>query len=120
MKKNYHIGMTSPTTAMYLPAEIREALNLKQGGEYEIEVKDNSIIFTDPITAKRAAWIDRWFDRYRFDRAAHMNTMGKITAVELYGEIGISKPSHGDKYDEKTGIAVAYAKAHGAAIPKYI
>ena len=120
MKKNYLIGTALSTTAIYLPVEVREALKLKPDEEYELEVKDNSIVFTDPATARRRKWIDTWFNRYRFDKAAHMNTMGNITAVELYGEVGISKPSPTDKYDEKTGIAVAYAKAHGADIPKYI
>lgn len=119
MKKNYHVGMGNPT-AIFLPEEVRETLKLKQGEDYEVEVKDNSIIFTDPATARRRKWVDTWFNRYRFDTAAHMNTMGNITAVERYGEVGISKPSPADKYDEKTGIAVAYAKAHGANIPEYI
>ena len=119
MKKNYHIGMGNPT-AIFLPGEIRETLKLKQGKDYEVEVKDNSIIFIDPVTAKRTAWIDKWFNNYRFDKAALMNTMGDITAVETRGKVGISKPCGGDKYDEKTGIAVAYAKARGAEIPKYI
>lgn len=120
MKKNYYIGTSDSCRVIFLPSEVREALNLKQGKDYEIEVKNNSITFVDTVAAKRTAWIDRWFDRYRFDRAAHMNTMGNITAVELYGKVGISKPCKGDKYDEKTGIAVAYAKAHSADIPKYI
>lgn len=119
MKKNYHVGISNPT-AIFLPFEVREALNLKQGKDYEIEVKDNSIIFTDPITAKRQEWIDYWYDKFRFNSAAHMTTMNNITAVETYGQIGISKPSRGDKYDKKTGIAVAYAKTCGADIPKYI
>lgn len=119
MKKNYHVGMGNPT-AIFLPSEIREALNLKQGKDYEIEIKNNSIIFTDSIAAKRTAWIDKWFNRYRFDFAVHMNTMGSITAVELYGKVGISKPCNGDKYDKKTGIAVAYAKARSVDIPEYI
>lgn len=35
-------------------------------------------------------------------------------------DIGIAAPRHGDKYDRKTGIAVAYAKAMGEAVPDYI
>lgn len=117
MKKNYVIGTS---ISIFLPEEVCEALKLERGKAYEVEVKDNSIVFTDPVPARRRGWIDKWFNRYRFDKAAHMNTMGNITAVELYGKVGISKPSKGDKYDEKTGIAVAYAKAHGAEIPNYI
>ena len=87
-----------------------------------MEVQGNKLIVTveNSDKRKREKWVDKWFNRYRFDAAAHMNTMGNITAVERYGEVGISKPCKGDKYDEKTGIAVAYAKVHGANIPKYI
>ena len=35
-------------------------------------------------------------------------------------DIGVAAPRHGDKYDRKTGIAVAYAKAMGEAVPDYI
>lgn len=120
MKKNYLIATAANSSALFLPFEIRQALNLTPGKGYNIEVKNNSIVFTDPVAARRAAWIENWFNRYCLDHASHINTMGDITAVELYGEIGISKPSRGDKYDEKTGIAVAYAKAIGVDIPEYI
>ena len=105
---------------MLLPTAIQNALHLKCGGEYAVEINGNSITFTDSVAVKRAAWIEKWSDRWYRDCNVHTGFMGNITAVELYGEIGISKPSHGDKYDRKTGIAVAYAKASGADIPDYI
>lgn len=105
-----------------VPDHICKKLGITPDSKISMEVQGNKLIVTvdNSDQRKREKWIDKWFDRYRFDTAAHMNTMGNITAVELYGQVGISKPSPIDKYDEKTGIAVAYAKAHGASIPKYI
>ena len=105
-----------------IPVRIRSQLGMKGNSHISMEIEGDRIMITplDSDKRKREKWIDTWFNRYRFDKAAHMNTMGNITAVELYGQVGISKPSPIDKYDEKTGIAVAYAKAHGADIPKYI
>lgn len=45
-----------------------------------------------------------------------------VVAVEKHGSIKIAKsrPVNGDKFDLKTGVAVAYAKAIGAYVPDFI
>ena len=74
---------------------------------------------------QREHWIETQYAKFmnRFD--ADCLVVGNRTIVstydELYGiRIGTSYPVHGDKYDAKTGIAVAYAKAIGIAIPDFI
>lgn len=105
---------------IHLPDDIREVLSAGIYDKLDLTLDGDMIVLRPNLAARRRKWIDKWFDRWRFDEAAHTGYMGNITAVELYGEVGISKPCKGDKYDEKTGIAVAYAKAHSADIPKYI
>ena len=74
---------------------------------------------------QREHWIEMWYAEYlnRYD-TNHL-VVGKRTIVATYDEyngmhIGTAYPIHGDEYDAKTGIAVAYAKAIGIAIPDYI
>ena len=74
---------------------------------------------------QREHWIDMWYGEYlnRYDTDSLV--VGKRTIVATYDEyngmrIGTSYPNHGDEYDARTGIAVAYAKAIGIAIPDYI
>lgn len=76
-------------------------------------------------TKQRERWIETYYSNYlnRYDTT--YLTVGNRTIVstydELYGvRIGTSYPIHGDEYDVKTGIAVAYAKAIGIEIPDYI
>ena len=74
---------------------------------------------------KRKEWIDLWYTEFvnRYDTVAI--TRGELTIVATFDEyagqrIGTAYPVKGDKFDSKTGIAVAYAKAIGIAIPDYI
>ena len=74
---------------------------------------------------QREHWIEMWYAEYlnRYDTDSLV--VGKRTIVATYDEyngmrIGTSYPIHGDEFDAKTGIAVAYAKAIGIAIPDYI
>ena len=105
-----------------IPDRILGQLGMNRDSQVSMEIEGDRIMITpfDSDKRKRERWVNTWFNRYRLDTAAHTNTMNDITAVELHGNVGISKPSPIDKYNEKTGIAVAYAKAYGASIPKYI
>ena len=74
---------------------------------------------------KRKEWIDEWYTEFmnRYDTVSI--TRGELTIVATFDEyngqrIGTAYPVKGDKFDSKTGIAVAYAKAIGIAIPDYI
>ena len=119
MKTTYKVS-NSISNMLLLPPAIQNALHLKCGGEYAVEINDNSITFVDINKQLREAWIDRWYKRAMGDPAAYMTQMNDITVVEHYHVIGISKPCKGDKYNKKIGIAVACAKAHGFDIPEYI
>ena len=74
---------------------------------------------------QREHWIEMWYAEYlnRYDTDCLI--VGKRTIVATYDEyngmrIGTSYPIHGDEFDARTGIAVAYAKAIDIAIPDYI
>ena len=74
---------------------------------------------------QREQWIDMWYAEYLNRYDTDCLVVGKRTIVATYDEyngmrIGTSYPIHGDEYDARTGIAVAYAKAIGIAIPDYI
>ena len=74
---------------------------------------------------QREHWINMWYDEYMNYYDTDSLVVGKRTIVATYDEfngmrIGTSYPIHGDEFDARTGIAVAYAKAIGVAIPDYI
>lgn len=74
---------------------------------------------------RREHWIEMWYAEYMNRYDTDCLVVGKRTIVATYDEIngmriGTSYPINGDEYDAKTGIAVAYAKAIGIAIPNYI
>jgi hypothetical protein len=74
---------------------------------------------------QREHWIEMWYAEYLNRYDTDCLVVGKRTIVATYDEcngmrIGTAYPIHNDKYDAKTGIAVAYAKAIGIAIPDYI
>lgn len=105
-----------------IPPHICKQLGITETSELSLEVQGNKLIFTvdNDNKQKRQEWINYWYDEFRSNFHARINTMNNITAVAVHGQIGISKPSRTDKYDKKTGIAVAYAKAMGDDIPDYI
>lgn len=74
---------------------------------------------------RRKEWIDLWYTEFvnRYDTVSI--TRGELIIVATFDEyngqrIGTAYPVKGDKFDSKTGIAVAYAKAIGLEIPDYI
>lgn len=74
---------------------------------------------------RRKEWIDLWYTEFlnRYDTVSI--TRGELTIVATFDEyngqrIGTAYPVKGDKFDSKTGIAVAYAKAIGLEVPDYI
>lgn len=79
---------------------------------------------------RRQEWIDKW---YKAAKAAEKT--GRLVirfckdAVFMYvvnypsngwSRCASAAPRHGDKYDQHTGIAVAYAKIKSEPIPDYI
>lgn len=74
---------------------------------------------------ERKEWIDVWYTEFMNRYDAESITRGELTIVATFDEyngqrIGTAYPINGDKFDAKTGIAVAYAKAIGIAIPDFI
>lgn len=74
---------------------------------------------------QREHWIEMWYAEYLNRYDTDCLVVGKRTIVATYDEyngmrIGTAYPIHGDEFDARTGIAVAYAKAIGIAIPDYI
>lgn len=77
---------------------------------------------------QRQEWIDDWYNRAKTAEDsgfAIIKYCRDTTIVAAYGavcsnEIGLSAPRHGDKYDRKTGIAVAFAKVCHERVPDYI
>lgn len=74
---------------------------------------------------QREKWINKLFNACNSHPNASCHTRGKLTIVAVYGydyntHIGTAFPIKGDKFDFKTGVAVAYAKAIGETVPDYI
>ena len=76
----------------------------------------------------RQDWIDQMYERAMTARdnelifIKHCQNTTVIANYSLWNpsEIALSAPRHGDKYDRKTGIAVAYAKISGERVPDFI
>lgn len=96
-----------------------------------VAIEDCDISIIDP----RQEWIDQHYkeamdavnstDCYNGGHIAHLKFCKDATIFIRHwmdddDYIGVAAPRHGDKYDRKTGIAVAYAKAMGEAVPDYI
>lgn len=90
--------------------------------------EDARLKITIEVSDPRQAWIDDWYNRAKTaedNGCAFIKYCRDTTIVVAYGteclnEIGLSAPRHNDKYDRKTGIAVAYAKTVGAIVPNFI
>lgn len=81
-----------------------------------------TVQYEDP----RQDWIDKWYfkaeDAEAFDevRFAFVKD-GTVCIDREQGDVfTVAAPRKGDKYDRKTGIAVAFAKFSGERIPSYI
>lgn len=80
-----------------------------------------TIQYEDP----RQEWIDKWYKRavaaaddtviFRFVKDGIV-----CIPVDVPEFATVAAPRRGDKYDRRTGIAVAYAKLRGEKIPEYI
>lgn len=89
---------------------------LGEGREVKVTIQ-----YSDP----RQEWIDKWYKRavdaadefviFRFVKD------GVVCIPILEPEYAeVAAPRKGDKYDRKTGIAVAFAKTRNEEIPEYI
>lgn len=90
-------------------------------GECNIEQKRRE----ERRTAERKKWIDGYFYAFLNHPNATVIQVGDTTVVAAYAHntgmhIGTAKPVHGDVFDKKVGIAVAYAKAFNTIVPDFI
>lgn len=88
------------------------------GNGCEVKV---TIQYEDP----RQEWIDKWYKRAvaaADDTVIFRFVKDGIVCIPVlvpeYAEV--AAPRKDDKYDRKTGIAVAFAKTRGEKIPEYI
>lgn len=80
------------------------------------------------VREPRQEWIDEWYakamtaevDGDVFIKHCKEATIAVSYGANVHDEIVCSAPRHGDKYDYKIGIAVAYAKLMGKPIPDFI
>lgn len=81
-----------------------------------------TVQYEDP----RQEWIDLWY--FKADEAESFGEVsfafvkdGTVCISREQGDdFAVAAPRKGDKYDRKTGIAVAFAKFSGEKIPEYI
>ena len=74
---------------------------------------------------KRTAWANDYFAKFVNTYDVQYIVSGETTVVAVYDDfigmrMGKATPVNGDIYDEKVGIAVAFAKAIGHKVPDYI
>lgn len=74
---------------------------------------------------KRESWVDEMYRSYLGHPNATRHRKEDMTIVALYErnsgvKIGVAKCSSTSTFDEKVGLAVAYAKAIGDHVPEYI
>ena len=91
------------------------------GDEYARECE-----VTIRIRDKRQEWIDKYYNlAKRMANAGtyvikHCKEVCYVIPCNYAGDAASATPRHGDKYDYKTGVAVAFAKAFGDRVPDYI
>lgn len=78
------------------------------------------------IRDKRQDWIDKYYKLAKHMANAgtyvikHCKEVCYVIPCGYAGNAASATPRHGDKYDYKTGVAVAFAKAFGDRVPDYI
>ena len=96
----------------------RHDLVVSTGNSYpEVEV-------TIRVRDRRQEWIDKWYSKAEnaesFVSFAFVKDGTVCIGRRKGDEFTVAAPRKGDKYDRKTGIAVAFAKFCGEKIPEYI
>lgn len=116
-----------------IPKEIRRKLNIREGDPLEITyTNDGRVFFRKYLTdeEKRENWVKEILSRKdTYDRSVFTFTtefVRNITILILTDwEKGMNYTSYAfcspkDKFDERVGIAVAYARMFAIEIPEYI
>lgn len=116
-----------------IPKEIRRKLNIQEGDPLEITyTNDGEVFFRKYLTdeEKREKWVGEILFRIntydkdiftfttKFIRNITILTLVDWKKEETYTSYAICSPQ--DKFDERVGIAVAYARMFDIEIPEYI
>ena len=77
------------------------------------------------LKTQRDSWVNDYFAKFANTYDAQYIVAGEVTVVAVFDDfvgmrMGKATPVDGDAYDEKVGIAVAFAKAIGHEIPEFI
>lgn len=126
--KNFNVNRYNCDSTVVIPTSFLRTIGAQHGlnkMKIELNPDDGSLTLRiyDERIEKRNQWVNemmartrRWqttFKTYKDTTIAAVVVRGKV-------ELGISRPAHGDKYDERVGKAVAFAKAMGEHIPSYV
>lgn len=116
-----------------IPKEIRRELNIQEGDPLEITyTNDGGVFFRKYLTdeEKREKWVDEILFRIntydkdiftfttKFIRNITFLTLVDWRKKKTYTSCAICSPQ--DEFDERVGIAVAYARMFDIEIPEYI
>ena len=77
------------------------------------------------LKTQRDNWVNDYFAKFANTYDTKHIVVGETIVVASYDDLegmqmGKATPINGDIYDEKVGIAVAFAKAIGHKVPDYI
>lgn len=77
------------------------------------------------LRTQRENWVNDYFAKFANTYDAHYIVAGEVTVVAVYDDftgmrMGKATPVEGDVYDEKVGVAVAFAKAINHKIPDFV
>ena len=83
------------------------------------------MVWRGRLKTQRENWVSNYFAKFANTYDAHYIVAGEVTVVAVYDDfagmrMGKATPVNGDVYDEKVGIAVAFAKAINHKIPEFI
>lgn len=99
-----------------------ENLSNKELDELYLSAQAERIRRADLI-CKRNAWVNKHYNQFKGCYGDY-KVVGETVVIALAWmgnvKIATATPIKGDKFDLRTGIAVAYAKACGERIPDYI
>ena len=109
-------GVRATGEDLHIINDLYNRLNM-EGRECEVTIR---------IRDKRQEWIDKYYNLAK--RMAnsgtyvikHCKEVCYVIPCGYAGDAASATPRHGDKYDYKTGVAVAFAKAFGDRVPDYI
>ena len=77
------------------------------------------------LRTQRDNWVNDYFAKFSSTYDAQYIVSGETTVVAIYDDfagirMGKATPINGDVYNERVGIAVAFAKAINHKIPEFI